>query len=103
MSDDINRRITDAPDAVRQAVKEALNDKRMEDMANQNQEILTKMAEGFTKITTRQDIANGRTTKNEEAIKIMEVKSSNSLLYTNLLWFLITTLVGVLTYLTSHK
>src|SRR6185503_2233652 len=101
--DEISRRITDAPDAVKAAVKEALNDKRMEDMARQNQDILDKMAEGFTKITTRQDIANGRTAKNEDKIKIMKIKSSNSLVYTHILWFLVTSLVSVIVFLTTHK
>ncbi len=103
MPEELHRRITDASDVVKAAVKEALNDKRMEDMATQNQDIMKQMSEGFSKINTRLDIANGRTAKNEEAIKIMEVKSSSSTLYANVLWFLVTVLVGIVTFFTTRR
>lgn len=99
---ELDRRSTDTPTEVKRAVKEALDDKRIEDIGAQLTALSTQMTAGFTAVATRQDIANGRTSKNEKEIEIMKVKSSNSVLYTNILWFLITTLVGVTVYLITN-
>ncbi len=47
-------------DKIKRAVKEALDDKRMEDIAQQMTNLSTQMTEGFSRVETRQDIANGK-------------------------------------------
>lgn len=99
MSDTLLRRVGDAEDTVKRAVKDALDDKRIEDLSRQLTDLSTQMSAGFSAVHTRQDIANGRTTKNEQALEVMKVKSNQSMLYTNALWFLVTSLVGLVVYL----
>lgn len=55
-------------DKIKRAVKEALDDKAIEDLGKQLTALSTQMTEGFSKITTRQDIANGKLMKHEVKI-----------------------------------
>lgn len=59
-------------DKIKRAVKEALDDKAMEDLAKQLTALSTQMTEGFSKITTRQDIANGKLMKHESQLEVLE-------------------------------
>jgi hypothetical protein len=56
-------------DKIKRAVKEALDDKAIEDLGKQMTALSTQMTEGFSKITTRQDVANGKLMKHEYAIE----------------------------------
>jgi len=56
------------PDEIKKAVKEALDDKAIQDLGSQLTALSTQMTEGFSKITTRQDIANGKLMKHEVKI-----------------------------------
>jgi hypothetical protein len=98
MPDELSKRITDAPDAVKRAVKEALDDARMDNIANQLTALATQMTAGFTAVHTRQDSANGKLLKHDTEIATIKGTS----VYTNILWFLVTSLVGVVVYLTTH-
>lgn len=57
---------------IKRAVKEALDDKAIEDLGHQLTALSSQMTEGFSKITTRQDIANGKLLKNELEIKSLK-------------------------------
>ncbi len=59
-------------DEIKRAVKEALDDKAIEDLGKQMVALSSQMTEGFSKITTRQDIANGKLLKNELEIKSLK-------------------------------
>lgn len=99
MSDSPTRRVSDAPEAIKRAVKEALDDKRMDDIATQLTGLATQMTAGFSAVHTRQDQANGKLAKHDA--EIASIKGTG--VYTNILWFLVTTLVGVIVFLTTHK
>jgi predicted phage tail protein len=60
------------PDTIKRAVKEALDDKAIQDLGHQLTGLSTQMTEGFSKITTRQDIANGKLMKHEAKISVLE-------------------------------
>jgi hypothetical protein len=55
-------------DKIKRAVKEALDDKAIEDLNKQNVALATQMSEGFAKINTRLDVANGKLMKHEYAL-----------------------------------
>lgn len=55
-------------DKIKRAVKEALDDKAIEDLGHQLTALSTQMSEGFTEVRTRQDVANGKLMKHEYAI-----------------------------------
>ena len=59
-------------DKIKRAVKEALDDKAIEDLGKQLTALSTQMTEGFTQVHTRQDIANGKLLKHEFSIKALE-------------------------------
>ncbi len=82
---------------IKKAVKDALDDKRLDDLGKQMNELSTQMTAGFTAVHTRQDQANGKLLKNEKEIDAFKSKA----LYEKMLWFLITTLVGLVTYFLS--
>lgn len=72
------RRITDAPDAIKRAVKEALDDKWKDDTTKQMTSLATQMTEGFTSVHTRQDTANGKLSRHEAAItKLQEERQAD--------------------------
>jgi hypothetical protein len=52
-------------DKIKRAVKEALDDKRMEEMAQQMTDLSTQITQGFARVETRQDVANGKLMKHE--------------------------------------
>lgn len=89
------RTIVRRSDDIQTAVKSALNDKRMEDMSAQNQDILTKMAEGFARITTRQDIANGKLMAHQARFDKEDGELKGRGKYEAVFWSLFTTLVGL--------
>lgn len=47
-------------DKIKRAVKEALDDKAIEDLGKQLTALSTQMTQGFTEVRTRQDTANGK-------------------------------------------
>src|SRR5687768_16542538 len=59
-------------DKIKRAVKEALDDKAIEDLAKQLTALSSQMTEGFSRIETRQDIANGKLMKHEVKIETLE-------------------------------
>jgi len=54
---------------IKRAVKEALDDKAIEDLAHQMTALSSQMTEGFSRIETRQDIANGKLMKHDVQIE----------------------------------
>ena len=50
---------------IKRAVKEALDDKAIEDLGKQVTALSNQVAEGFSRMETRQDIANGKLMKHE--------------------------------------
>ena len=60
------------PEEIKKAVKEALDDKAIQDLGRQLTALSTQMTEGFSKITTRQDIANGKLMKHDMKIDALE-------------------------------
>ena len=61
-------------DKIRRAVKEALDDKAIEDLGKQLTNLSSQMTEGFAQIHTRQDIANGKLMKHESRLDADEEK-----------------------------
>ncbi len=61
-------------DKIKRAVKEALDDKAIEDLGKQLTALSNQMTEGFTKVHTRQDIANGKLMKHESRLDTDEEK-----------------------------
>jgi hypothetical protein len=86
--------LTMEEEKVKRAVKEALDDKRMEDLSTQMTNLSTQMTAGFSAVHTRQDTTNGKVLKNTADIEKIRSKES----YEKLTWLLITTLVGVTVY-----
>lgn len=80
--------------SIKKAVKEALTDKRLEDLAAQMTSLSTQLSAGFASIHTRQDTTNGKVLKNTADIE----KITNKATYDKFLWLTITTLVGVVVY-----
>lgn len=56
-------------DKIKRAVKEALDDKAIEDLGRQLTALSNQMTQGFSRVETRQDIANGKVMKNELGLK----------------------------------
>lgn len=81
-------------DEIRQAVKDALVDKRLDDLSNQMNSLSNQMTAGFTAVHTRQDIANGKLMNHQQKFDKMDGKSD----YEKLIWLVVTTLVGIVTY-----
>jgi hypothetical protein len=103
---------------VENAVKQALTEKALTDLAAQITSMSQDLTKGFSRIETRQDAANGKLLKHELDIvtldsrlptleeKIKDVKSKASAAstpYEKALWFAITTLVGLVTYLINKN
>jgi|GEM_PF-2529497 len=59
-------------DKIKRAVKEALDDKRMDDLAQQMTNLSSQMSQGFSRVETRQDIANGKLMKHETQIENLQ-------------------------------
>lgn len=57
---------------IKRAVKEALDDKAIEDLGKQLTALSSQMTDGFAKVTTRQDIANGKLMKHEVKLTVLE-------------------------------
>ncbi len=57
---------------IRLAVKEALDDKAMEDLKNQLTNLSTQVAEGFAKSHQRHDIANGKLARHDIQLENLE-------------------------------
>lgn len=82
-------------DKITKAVKDALNDKRLEDLALQLTNLSTQMTAGFSAIHTRQDLTNGKVIAHQAKFDQMAGKAG----YDKLIWLLLTTLVGVIVYM----
>lgn len=89
-----DRRIPNNQDLTKQAVKEALDDKRMEDLSQKMVDLSTQMTAGFTAVHTRQDITNGKVLINSSDITEIKGKAN----YDKVIWLIVTALVGVVTY-----
>lgn len=83
---------------VKQAVKEALNDKRMEDLAAQMTSLSTQMTAGFSAVHTRQDTTNGKVLNNTSDIILLKEKNKDSGNWEKFTWLVITSLVGMVVY-----
>jgi hypothetical protein len=59
-------------DKIKRAVKEALDDKAIEDLGKQMTGLSNQMTQGFSRIETRQDVANGKLMKHEAKIENLE-------------------------------
>lgn len=94
----MERRAKDAAEKIKEAVKEALNDKRMEDLATQLTNIATQMTEGFAKSHTRHDIANGKLMAHQARFDLMDGEKKGGAGYEKFLWLIITTLTGLVVY-----
>lgn len=81
-------------DQVKAAVKEALDDKRMEDMARQLTDISTQMTAGFAAVGARQDVANGKLITHGSEIQKLKDKEA----FDKYTWLVITTLVAIVVY-----
>lgn len=90
---------------IKKAVKEALQERTLDDLGNKMTALSKDMAAGFAAVHTRQDSANGKLNKHEADITAMKSTSTGTSAYTSLVlnlgWFLITTLVGTVMYLIS--
>jgi hypothetical protein len=56
-------------DKIKRAVKEALDDKAIEDLGKQLTALSNQMTASFARVETRQDTANGKLMKNELGLK----------------------------------
>lgn len=88
---------------IKRAVKEALDDKRMVDIAQQLTDLSTQMTKGFAEVHTRQDTTNGKVLKNTADIEKINDRQDSRSMYNNITWLLITTLVGVVVYFVTHN
>ena len=89
---------------VKRAVKEALDDKRLDDLARQLADLAIQMATGFSAVHTRQDTANGRTSKNENEIVRLDEKMMGQTSWKSWLMPTLTALItGLAVYIITHK
>ncbi len=89
---------------IKRAVKEALDDKRLDDISKQVSDLGTQMATGFSAVHTRQDIANGRTSKNETEVTILKEKLGDANSWKAwLLPTLTAILTGLAVFVLTHK
>jgi hypothetical protein len=72
-------------DKIKRAVKEALDDKAIEDLGKQLTALSTQMTEGFSRVETRQDIANGKLMKHEAKLENLE-KAEDVLINRTTFW-----------------
>lgn len=72
-------------DKIKRAVKEALDDKAIEDLGKQITALSTQMSQGFSRVETRQDIANGKLMKHEVKIENI-IKQEQELLGRKSFW-----------------
>jgi len=76
---------------VKKAVKDALDDKKMDDLSQQVRDLGLQIAKGFAEVHQRQDITNGKVLKNSS--DILEMRSKDG--YQKFIWLVVTTLIGV--------
>jgi len=90
---------------IKAAVKEALNDRRMEDIASQLHSLSTQMTAGFSAVHARQDTANGKLMAHQTKFELLEADKINKSSYDKWMWLAITTLlstvVGFVVYLSK--
>lgn len=92
------RRAPDPSEKIKEAVKEALNDKRMEDLSIKMTGLSTQMTEGFSRVNTRQDVANGKVMAHQARFDLMDGERKGAGPYQQIVWLIITTLVGLVVY-----
>ncbi len=84
---------------VKQAVKEALADRRMDELAKQMNQLSTQMELGFASTHSKQDQTNGKVLLHSAEIAAIKSKAS----YDRLVWYLFTASLGTIIYLlTKH-
>ena len=88
-------------DKIKRAVKDALDDKKLTDLAVKMNDLSTQMATGFSAVHTRLDIVNGKTAINSTDIVKLKEKEDGGKKYLQLMWLILTTLVGVVVYLAT--
>lgn len=81
-------------DKVKRAVKEALDDRTLQDMGKDVANLSTQITDGFKGIHERQDTTNGRIGTVEKRVDKLEGRG----VYEKLIWFLLTTLVGIVVF-----
>ena len=84
---------------IKQAVKEALDDKRIDDLDQHIKDLSNQMAAGFAGVHQRQDTTNGKVMKHTEQIAAIKSKDA----YDKIVWLLVTTLVGLIVYLVTNR
>lgn len=91
---------------VKRAVKEALDDKRLDDLAQKMTDLATQMAAGFSAVHTRQDTANGKLMAHQARFEKMDGEATGRRGYDAVLWLAFTTLfgavVGLATWIITH-
>ncbi len=101
-------------DKIKRAVKEALDDKAIEDLGKQMTALSTQMTEGFAQVHTRQDIANGKLMKHEGRLdndekRIEEILHSNAIPtfwernQDKIIWGIIGVVLMLFYYLLTHS
>lgn len=99
---------------LKRAVKEALDDKKMDDIAHQLTALSTQMTEGFTAVHTRQEIANGRTGKievrldnNDKDIEALQKAETKPTFWDRnqdkIIWGIVGIIVMLFYYLLTHN
>lgn len=71
---------------VKQAVKEALSDKRIEDLGSQLNALSTQMSVGFAGVHEKQDQTNGKVQLHTAEIERMKAKDG----YNRFIWYMFT-------------
>ena len=84
-------------DKIKRAVKDALDDKKLTDLALKMSDLSTQMAIGFSAVHTRLDIVNGKTAINSTDIVKLKEKGN----YDKIVWLALTTLIGIVIYLAT--
>src|SRR3990167_7249153 len=79
---------------IQNAVKSALDDKRLDDLGVQITGLSDVIIKGFAEIHTRQDTTNGKVLKSERDIAEIKGKS----MYDKMVWAVVTALIGVVVY-----
>ena len=85
---------------IKKAVKDALDDKRMDDISTQLTSLATQMTKGFAEVHTRQDIANGKLLRHENELALIK---SNAIPINKFVYgFIGITLVTILGVILNH-
>lgn len=95
--------MADKDATIKKAVKEALDDKRLDDLAKQMTDLATQMAAGFAASHARHDTANGKLIRNENEITKLNERMNNQVSWKSWLMPTLTALLtGLAVYIITH-